>query len=221
MAKHILLVEDDVTLGGVLKERLLVDYSVDWVGSKGEALEKLHHQTYDLAILDVGLPDGNGFEIAEQASSKKNLKFIFLTAQGDPETRLRGYEMGAEEFIPKPFHLKELLLRVKHVLDVHTGPEFIDLPGCRIDLAGFAVHQKSGNIEYPPVKDMQILKLLVEKAPAVVSRDEIINSVWGEDKELSPRTIDNAVARLRSVIGDDAEDLIRSVRGIGYQWKLN
>lgn len=223
MRKKILLVEDEQTLGDILKERLQAEYDVDWVKTQAAAFDVLRKNTYDLLILDVGLPDGNGFNIAEnlQNISSGNPHFIFLTAQGDPETRLRGYEAGAEEFIPKPFHLKEVMIRVKHVLDAHVSTaQKIDLDHCSIDLQGYSVHLKNGHIEYPPVKDMMILKLLVEQAPRVVSRDEIINKVWGQDKDLSPRTIDNAIARLRNTISDTDEKLIRSVRGVGYQWVI-
>lgn len=220
MRKKILLVEDENTLGDILKERLLTEYDVDWVQTQAAAQDALKKNKYDLLILDVGLPDGNGFNIAENLEGAVRPHFIFLTAQGDPETRLRGYEAGAEEFIPKPFHLKEVMIRVKHVLDAHVVAQKIMLETCSIDLQSYAVHLANGQIEYPPVKDMMILKLLIEESPKVVSRDEIINKVWGQDKDLSPRTIDNAVARLRSVISDADEKLIRSVRGVGYQWLL-
>lgn len=221
MSKKILVVEDDVTLGAILKERLLSDYDVDWAQSEAQALTQLKNKLFDLLILDVGLPDGNGFSIAEFVNKQNAVNkpaFIFLTAQGDPETRLQGYEIGAEEFIPKPFHLKELLIRVEHVLKSHVPVQKIELQNCSIDLQALAVHSKNGHIEYPPVKDMKILKLLIEESPKVVSRDQMINEVWGEEKDLSPRTIDNAIARLRSVISDQDEKFIRSVRGVGYQW---
>jgi DNA-binding response OmpR family regulator len=221
MAKNILVVEDDMTLGALLKERLLTDYSVEWVTTQKEALEKIRSQTYDLLILDVGLPDGTGFEIAKSLSGPLKPSFLFLTAQGDAETRLAGYEIGAEEFIPKPFHLKELLIRVQHVLKAHVVQHKIELPSCSIDLQTFAVHHKGGNIEYPPVKDMIILKLLIEQSGRVVSRDEIIDRIWGENKDMSPRSIDNAIARLRNVLSDQNENIIRSVRGVGYQWNVH
>lgn len=221
MLKRILLVEDDLTLGDVLKERLSADYKVEWAKTQKEALAFLAQDSFDLLILDVGLPDGDGFSIVDQLTGPIRPSFLFLTAQGDAETRLKGYEMGAEEFIPKPFHLKEVLIRVKHVLASHVVSKKIDLENCSIDLQSYSVHLKSGKIEYPPIKDMMILKLLIESSPRVVSRDEIINSVWGEDKDLSPRTIDNAIARLRSAISDTDEKLIRSVRGVGYQWQQN
>jgi two-component system, OmpR family, phosphate regulon response regulator PhoB len=218
MQKKILLVEDDLTLGDILKSQLLSLYLVDWAPTQKVALEFLKQQMYDLLILDVGLPDGDGFAIADSLKGPVRPIFLFLTAQGDPETRLKGYEMGAKEFIPKPFHLKEVMIRVKHVLDAHVTTQKIVLENCSIDLQSYAVHLKNGNIEYPPIKDMMILKLLIENTPKVISRDEIINRVWGQDKDLSPRTIDNAVARLRSAISDGDEKYIRSVRGVGYQW---
>lgn len=223
MRKKILVVEDESTLGEILRDKLSIDYDTIWVTHQATAIEQIRKINFDLLILDIGLPDGDGFSIAESlvTGELKNVirpKFLFLTAQSDPETRLRGFEVGAEEFIPKPFHLKEVLIRVQHVLNVRNVQQGLELENCSVDLASYAVHFKNGNIEYPPIKDMQILKLLVERAPQVVSRDEIINRVWGEEKELSPRTIDNAIARLRQVLSDLDEKKIRSVRGIGYQW---
>lgn len=216
--KKILVVEDDKTLGDFLKRELAAEYLVDLARNKKDALGLLKTDRFDLLILDIGLPDGNGFDIAESFSGPTKPQFLFLTAQNEPETRLRGFEAGAEDFIPKPFHLKEVLLRVKHVLNTHVANSEIKLPECTLKLQSFSIHWAHGKIEYPPVKDMMILKLLIEKSPSAVSRDEIINRVWGENKDLSHRTIDNAVVRLRQVLNDHQEELIKSVRGIGYQW---
>lgn len=216
--KKILIVEDDKTLGDVLKRELSKEYAVSLGRSKKEALSLIKGERFDLLILDIGLPDGTGFEIAASFSGPSKPQFLFLTAQNEPEIRLKGFEAGAEDFIPKPFHLKEVLLRVKHVLSQHVISPQIQLPDCYINLHSFSIHWPDGKIEYPAVKDMMILKLLIERAPAAVSRDEIINSVWGEDKELSHRTIDNAVVRLRQVLNDQDEKWIKSVRGVGYQW---
>ncbi len=216
--KRILLVEDDRVLGDVLKSELAKEYQVTWSRTKTEAFEQLKKERYDLLILDIQLPDGTGLEIAESFQSGAHPHFLFLTAQNDPEIRLRGYEAGAEDFIPKPFHLKEVLLRVKHVLQAHVTAPTVEFPGGSLQLQSFSIHWKNGKIDYPPVKDMMILKLLVERSPQAVSRDEIINLVWGEDKEMSHRSIDNAIVRLRQILKDENEQWIRSVRGVGYQW---
>ena len=214
--RNVLLVEDDPILGESLCERLAHDYSVLWTRSIQETVVVLSRK-WDLVILDLGLPDGSGFEIAEKISAEKKCPFIFLTAQSDAESRLKGFEIGAAEYIPKPFYLKELLIRVKHVLESHTSLREITLTQAVINLQDFSVRKNQGGIEYPPMTDMKILQLLIDKAPQAVSRDEILDQVWGIDKTLNHRTVDNAVVRLRQLLGVDGER-IRSVRGIGYQW---
>lgn len=216
---RILILEDDLSLGATLSQRLQKDYQVTWAKSCNEARKLITESQYDLAILDVGLPDGNGFEVANELKKSSPTLFIFLTAQADAETRLNGFEIGAEEFIPKPFHLKELLIRVKHVLDAHAPQKEFELDDCVISFANMSVKQKDGKIAYPAVTDMKVLQLLIDQSPKAVSRDEIINHVWGIDKELSHRTIDNTIVRLRQIISDKGEKYIRSVRGIGYSWK--
>ncbi|MNK83400.1 Response regulator ArlR [compost metagenome] len=215
--RKILLVEDDVSLGETLTERLKKDYEVSWGRSFQEAWSLFStHKDFDLVILDVGLPDGNGFELATKIQQNSAVTFLFLTAQADAESRLTGFELGAAEYIPKPFHLKELLIRVRHVLDAHTPTRELELPDCFINFTDMSVRRKTGGTEYPPVTDMKILQLLIDKAPRVLSRDEIMNEIWGVDKNPSHRTIDNIIVRLRQLIGGD--HYIRSVRGIGYQW---
>lgn len=219
--RKILLVEDDISLGTTLMERLAKDYEIYWGKTIAESWTLFsQNRDIDLVILDVGLPDGNGFELAQKIKSSSSALFIFLTAQADAESRLRGFELGAEEYIPKPFHLKELLLRVKHVLDAHAPAREIQLESCTVNFATMSVQKRSGQIEYPAVTDMKVLQLLIEKSPRVLSRDEIMNEVWGVDKNPSHRTIDNIIVRLRHLLGDEGEKHIRSIRGIGYQWSL-
>lgn len=218
--KKILLVEDDNSLGQTLQERLKKEYEVHWAASVREAWSHFStHRDFDLILLDVGLPDGNGFELAQKIKEQSAALFLFLTAQADAESRLRGFELGAEEFIPKPFHLKELLLRVKHVLEAHAHqPKTLQLRDRVVNFSEMSIRKQDGGIEYPAANDMKILQLLVEKSPQVLSRDDIINEIWGIDKNPSHRTIDNIIVRLRQLLGADGEKHIRSVRGVGYQW---
>ncbi len=218
--RKILLLEDDVSLGETLKERLSKEYNVFWVQNVRAAKDLLGKESsLDLVILDLGLPDGTGFDVAEFIRTQdQHPLFIFLTAQADAEARLKGFELGAEEFIPKPFHLKELLIRVKHVLELHAPQAEISIEGTVINFTTLSVKRRDGPIEYPPLTDLKILQLLIERAPRVVSRDEMLNEVWGQDKNPSHRTIDNTIVRLRQLFGDKGEEYIRSVRGIGYQW---
>lgn len=215
--KKILLVEDDASLGQTLSERLSKEYQVTWKKNLSEAWVYFvqHEAEIDLAILDVGLPDGNGFDLARKIKAHYNTPILFLTAQSDAENRLQGYEIGAEEFIPKPFHLKELLLRLSHVLAVHPVTKEYVLDTVTINFQDMSIKSLSGKVEYPSISDMKTLKLLMERSPQILSRDEIINEIWGEDKMISHRTIDNMIVRLRHLIEGD---FIRSVRGTGYQY---
>lgn len=217
--RRLLLVEDDRSLGATLHERLAREgYAVHWVETKADALKALPDGWWDLVILDVGLPDGSGFDLARHIKAQTSLPIVFITAWSTAEKRLEGFEIGAEEFIPKPFHLRELLLRVKHVLDNHPVRQQIQCNGRRVEFDTRAIVQPDGQREYLPTREFQLLQLLIVAAPRVVSRDEILDALWGEDKFPNTRTIDNLIVRLRQTLGDVEGVFIRSVRGVGYQW---
>ncbi len=214
--KHLLLVEDDPTLGVTLKERLASEgYQVQWAATAAAARSAFAGRAdWDLVLLDVGLPDGSGFELA--AEWKMRVPFLFVTALSNAEHRLHGFELGAEEFIPKPFHLRELLLRVRHVLESHARVQGnLVVEGSLIDFAALTVRTANGEVHRPAAKDFQLLALLVERSPKVLTRDEILDGIWGKDHEGNARTVDNAIVRLRGLF---SRSPIRSVRGVGYQW---
>lgn len=214
---QILLVEDEASLGETLQERLEREgYKVCWATTAAQALAQWKSERFDLVVLDVGLPDGSGFDIAEQLD--RRVPVIFMTALNSAENRLRGYDVGAEEFIPKPFHLRELLMRVRHVLDNHRPVLKISVKGFEIDLDSYTIRSPKNSVERMQKRDAELLKLLIEKSPNVVSRDDILDRVWGEDKFPSLRTVDNAIVRLRALLDDAGGELIQSVRGVGYQW---
>jgi len=220
-AKSLLLVEDDESLGGTLSERLKKEgYQVQWARTIREATRIVDASSLDLIILDVGLPDGTGFDFARSIRNKIAVPFIFVTAQNSAEYRLEGFELGAEEFIPKPFLLKELLLRVEHVLRGHVQHRWIHCNGKKIDLESLVVENADGVQEHIAPRDFSVLKFLIESSPKVVSRDQILDRVWGQEEYPSNRTVDNVIVRLRQAIGDDQGVWIRSVRGIGYQWNV-
>lgn len=217
--KRLLLVEDDRSLGATLCERLQREhYEVSWVETKQRALKTLGEGPWDLVIVDIGLPDGSGFELARHIKEKSSLPIMFMTALSTAEHRLEGFEIGAEEFIPKPFHLQELLLRVKHVLENHPARRQITCKGRMIELDNRVIVQPNGQREHPAARDFDLLQLLITSSPRVVSRNQILDVLWGEDKFLNQRTVDNMIVRLRQMLGDANSTCIRSVRGIGYQW---
>src|ERR1700677_4589876 len=213
-----LLVEDDKSLGATLSERLSKEgFGVDWVESLAQARLKLLDKSYDLLIFDVGLADGSGFTLAREVRARLDTPIIFVTAQSSAEHRLQGYEIGAEEFIPKPFHLREFMLRVRHVLENHTPYKAYRFGDLEIDFSAMTVVIQ-GRREALNQKEMGVLRALIELSPKVVSRDDLLNRVWGENEFPSNRTVDNVIVRLRQILGAQGA-MIRSVRGVGYQWQ--
>ncbi|HMW06511.1 MAG TPA: response regulator transcription factor [Leptospiraceae bacterium] len=224
-ALKLLLVEDDTSLATTLKERLSKEgYSICWVNTLTKAREELKSSHPNLIILDVGLPDGSGFDLAKELQEKNSqIPFLFLTALASAPERLKGFELGAEEFIPKPFHLKELLLRVKHVLDAHKHVR--DSLQKKILFHGYVIDFESYQIFTPDEKkislsarDSGLLQLLINEKHRVVSRDEILDKLWGEEKFPSNRTIDNSIVRLRQSLGKHGLKAIKSIRSVGYRW---
>lgn len=218
---RLLLVEDDSSLGSSLLERLKAEsFDVVWAQSLAEARTSLQTHKPDLVILDIGLPDGSGLDLAREIKDKSALPIIFMTAWNTAENRLEGYEIGAEEFIPKPFHFRELLLRLNHVLQNHQVTSQIKLPQGLLDLEKMCFQDDNGQMTFLANRDFQVLQLLIESSPKPVTRDEILDKVWGLESFPSHRTVDNSILRLRQALRDEQGHLIRSVRGLGYQWIL-
>ena len=228
---QILVVEDEKNVGSTLIERLRKEgFEVTWAQTAEEAELEISRRKFELALMDVGLPDGSGFEVAKKLRSRqRSTAIIFLTAFGNPEDRVKGLELGAEDYIVKPFHFKELLLRIQNGLKrarYLSGASRQD--GVRIGRA--VIHFSKfeaviGEADAPKEthslthKECTLLKLLVDRRAQVVSRDEILNEVWSESEFPTARTVDNFIMRLRRLVETDAESpqVIRSVRGVGYQ----
>jgi len=228
---RLLVVEDERNVGTTLVERLQREgFRVEWVKSVAEARTALQREPFDLALLDVGLPDGDGFQVAEIVRQQsKQTAIVFLTAYGNPEDRVRGLELGAEDYIVKPFHLKELLLRIQNSLKrvqsftpVSGEAQEFRVGRAQVRLSKFEVEVDDGGVHVLTHKELSILKLLYSRKGEVVSREEILNEAWTEGEFPSTRTIDNFILRLRRLIEVDPENptVIRSVRGVGYQLVL-
>ena len=225
--QKILLVEDERNVGSTLVEKLRKEgFDVTWSETAEDARLQLAGRRFDLVLLDVGLPDESGFSVAEVIKQEQPATaIVFLTAQTSPENRVRGLELGAEDYIAKPFHLKELILRIRNGLRraqyLASGeadrPEGVVIGQARVRFARFEA-DVGGQITRLSHKETALLKLLVDRRGKVVSRDEILNQVWSEDEFPTPRTVDNFILRLRKLVEADPENprAIVSVRGVGY-----
>lgn len=225
---RILVLEDERNVGLTLVERLRKEgFEVAWANSCEEANLEIAQRRFNLALLDVGLPDGSGFDVAARLrKAQPSTSIIFLTAFGSPEDRIRGLELGAEDYVVKPFHLKELLLRVRNGLKraqyLSSGlggeDQVVEVGRALIRFSRFEA-EVDGKAHVLTHKESALLRLLVDRRGLVVSRDEILNHVWSEDEFPTSRTIDNFIMRLRRLVETDPENprVIRSVRGVGYQ----
>ncbi len=219
MTPRVLLVEDDLSLGQTLYERLQKEkLDVSWAQTVAAAEAALESGSWDLAVVDVKLPDGSGFGLARHIKRTSLTPVMFMTALNSAENRLEGFEIGADEYLPKPFHLKEFILRVRHVLATQRTPKVLDVRGRRIDLHALSVTGPGGERVFLQIRDARVLRLLIAAAPNVVDRAEVLDRVWGHDQYPTTRAVDNSIVRIRQALGDDEGELIRSVRGVGYQW---
>lgn len=217
---RVLLVEDDRSLGQTLLERLeKEELEVTWAQTIAAGETAIAATRFDLAIVDVKLPDGSGFGLARKIKRASLTPVMFMTALNSAENRLEGFEIGADEYLPKPFHLKEFILRVRHVLTTQRVPDVLEAKGRQIDLGALSVVAPDGTRAFLQVRDARVLKLLIAAAPNVVDRTDVLDRVWSDDDTPpTARAVDNCVVRLRQALQDENGDLIRSVRGIGYQW---
>lgn len=218
--KIIVLLEDDQILGGALSERLEKEgYKVLWGTSIKQVREFLSTKEINLFLLDVGLPDGNGFNFAREIREIYSLTspIVFLTAMSNAEYRLEGYEIGAEDYIPKPFHLKELLLRIEKIIKRYDVIKEVGL--LNICDQSMTLRFRDGRKEFPIKRDFELIKFLYQESPRVISREEVLKTVWAYEGDLNnERSVDNAIVRIRGMLGKECESMLRSVRGVGYQW---
>lgn len=227
----LLLVEDEENLGVTLRDYLRSKkYTVDLAPTCKEARIKFKEMNPAIAILDIGLPDGDGISLAREfRAQRKECVLLFCTALNDPALRVEGLELGAEDYITKPFELKELTLRLERILKsrqvtLHNPDEYrfgklIFWP------KRFEIQDAKGEVSSLSQKECAILEFLIERKNEVVARDEMIENIWGENAFPTNRTIDNYIVKLRKWAESSNEDTfqITSVRGIGYklEWKGN
>lgn len=213
--KTLLFVEDNENLGATLASRFSDEgFEVIWAKSINDARNQAG-RPITAAIVDLALPDGDGLSFAGQFLKPRGIPFIFLTAQNSAENRLEGYELGAADFVPKPFHFKELMLRLSRVIEA-TPRRRLSARGFHLNLDGSLIELDAGQSISLQPRELAVLKMLIEKSPDIVGRESLLLGLKADDASL--RSVDNSILKIRQLLGADLSAPLRTVRGIGYQW---
>ena len=223
----ILIVEDEKNLGDTLSEYLAGEGHRCFLADSCKLAEKFFTKYYpQVVLIDIGLPDGDGISLARRfREQRKNFVMLFLSAQNDPNIKVEGLEVGADDYITKPFNLKELILRLNRILKGNNSilPEQITHGNLCIWFNRFEVRCANGTIHPLSRKEQGILKLLYLNRDKPVDRNDIIDHVWGEGHYPTNRTVDNYIVKLRKWCETDSNHSIKitSIRGVGYKLMVN
>lgn len=229
MQKHqIIIVEDEESLANTLALNLqLENYQVLVARSGNEAMLtfRQHCDTVNLVLLDVMLPDINGFDLCREFRHlKPHMPVIFLTAKNQVSDKIEGLKLGADDYISKPFDLEELLLRVNNLIKrtVKENVAVFMFDGCEINFGTFEIIDVGGKRHTLSKREIGLLELLTSNENKVISRDEIIETLWSADENASSRTIDNYILNFRKFFEKQPREPkhFHSIRGVGYKFVL-
>jgi OmpR family response regulator RpaB len=218
--KKILLIDDDERLAPPLAEYFLrYDLELHNATHPQQGLEQITTDVFDLVILDIMLPDMDGFEVCRALRKDSEIPIIMLTARGEVMDRIVGLELGADDYLPKPFEPRELVARIQNILKrrqpTTKATRALDFGGLQVDLDSRQVSVNGATVGLTS-KEYQLLTLLIEQPGRVFSRDDILNHLRGMDADLYSRAVDIAISRLRHKL--KPLDCIKTHWGAGYSF---
>lgn len=223
---RIFLVEDDLSFGAVLKSYLEInDFEVDWVDDGQYALPQFKKATYEVCILDVMLPNVDGFTIAAEIRKiNSTIPVLFLTAKNMRDDVLKGYRIGADDYITKPFDTEVLIFKLKAILKRQTGnsakeTEYYQIGKYEFDYKLRTV-ELDGNKQKLSPKEAELLKMLCENLNELLPRETALKKIWGDDGYFTARSMDVYLTKLRKLFTDDPLVEIRNIHGSGFMLEI-
>jgi DNA-binding response OmpR family regulator len=222
----ILVVDDDVKLSAMIKEYLeSLGYSVETVETGLKGVEKARNNSYDAVILDVMLPEMNGFEVLKEIRKTSSVPILMLTALGDESDRIVGLELGADDYLPKTFSTRELLARLRSVIRrSHITKEQSFNEDAEINIKGLSIKNQTRSVSLngetlhlTPI-EFDLLHYLASSKDRILTRDQLLDEIAGRNFEVFDRSIDVHISSLRRKLGDDPKNpqFIKTVRATGY-----
>lgn len=225
---YILVVDDDPNISQLVKLYLEKEgYEVRTAARGDDAVNEFSRMPPDLMLLDVMLPGLDGYQVLKNVRKSSTIPVIMLTARDETFDKVLGLELGADDYITKPFDTKELVARVKAVLRRTQGGEEekktdLSFPGLTVSIAEYAVYYEGKRLDMPP-KELEVLYFLAGSPNQVFTREQLLKQVWGFDFFGDSRTVDVHIKRLREKLTDSEKYgwSIHTVRGVGYKFELN
>ena len=223
---HVLVVDDDVELCALVQEYLTAEgFSLKAVHDGEQGLQQALSNEYALVVLDVMLPGINGFEVLRRIRSVSKIPVLLLTARGEDVDRIVGLEIGADDYLPKPFNPRELVARIRAILrrtkrvTADVVPEMLSVGDVELDPATRSVQRAGQPVDLTSV-EFNLLEVLLREAGRVVTRERLVNAVLSRKFMPFDRSIDMHVSKVRRKLGDSEEDgdHIKTIRGVGYMF---
>lgn len=222
MERRLLIVEDERKIRNLIRDYFeMKDYEVLEAENGKEALEIAAKEKLDIVFLDIMMPKMDGMMVCQELRKEKDMPIIFLTALYDEESKLKGYSSGADDYVTKPFSLEVLWAKTEALLKRYKGNvnygNFLESKGLRLDIRS-RILLVEGKEVFLAAKEFDILQLFLEHKGQVISREQILDRVWGEEYYGYDRTVDTHIKKLRKAIGDSAKCL-QTIYKAGYIWK--
>jgi DNA-binding response OmpR family regulator len=222
---QILLVEDDFNLGFVIQDSLKSEgFKVHLAKDGKEGLLQFNKEKYDLCLLDVMMPKKDGFSLAEDIrKTDSEVPIVFLTARGLAEDKIKGFKLGADDYITKPFSNEELVLRIKAILKRHPQMQEHSTDKSKIDIGKYLFDFANYELKFEEKKrkltkrEAELLKLFCEHRGQLLERELIANMIWGDDSYFVGRSMDVFITKLRKYLSDDPSLSIINVHGVGFR----
>ena len=216
----ILIVEDDKELAELLTDFLRAEgYTVSAVNSGERAVQLFEKYGVRLVVLDINLPDVNGFAVCSKLREKADMPILIVSARTDKEDKLNGFDFGADDYIEKPYDIDILLAKIKGIFRRRYQREILSADGVTLNLADRTVNIDGQNVDLP-AKEFDLLALLIENQGKALKKEYLFNTVWGSDSDSELQTLHVHINRLRQKLGDDPKNAKRllTVWGVGYKF---